>query len=151
MRPSSTISSPKQLIPSPLLYSTTSQTHAPFLPSIVDHHSPRFLPRNVGPRSEATAKPPTQRYNAVLPLARYSAPSRHPAPSKYIAHCTQPALETWFPTPQGSWTPCQICSKLSHLALDCYHRMDYAFQERCPPPQLHAMVAHTNNAYEDQE
>jgi histidinol-phosphate/aromatic aminotransferase/cobyric acid decarboxylase-like protein len=36
------------------------------------------------------------------------------------------------------------------MALDCYHRMDYAFQGRRPPPQLHAMAAHTT-AYEDQE
>jgi hypothetical protein len=50
----------------------------------------------------------------------------------------------------NSRVPCQICGKLSHLAIDCYHRMDYAFQGRNPPPQLAAMVAHTNAAYEEQ-
>jgi len=29
--------------------------------------------------------------------------------------------------------------------------MDYAFQGWQPPPQLHAMTAHTTTAYEDQE
>jgi hypothetical protein len=46
--------------------------------------------------------------------------------------------------------PCQICGKINHQALDCYHRMDYSFQGRHPPPQLAAMVAHTNSEYEDQ-
>jgi hypothetical protein len=29
--------------------------------------------------------------------------------------------------------------------------MDFAFQGRRPPPQLHALVAHTKIAYDDQE
>jgi hypothetical protein len=28
---------------------------------------------------------------------------------------------------------CQICGKPGHLALDCYHRMDYSFQGKNPP------------------
>jgi hypothetical protein len=35
------------------------------------------------------------------------------------------------------------------LAIDCYHRMDYAYQGKNPPAQLAAMVAHTNAAYEE--
>jgi hypothetical protein len=38
--------------------------------------------------------------------------------------------------------PCQICGKTSHQALDCFHRMDYAYQGRHPPSQLAAMAAH---------
>jgi hypothetical protein len=37
---------------------------------------------------------------------------------------------------------CQICGRFNHTALDCYHRMDYVYQGRHPPPQLQAMVAH---------
>jgi hypothetical protein len=49
----------------------------------------------------------------------------------------------------NSRVPYLICGKLSHLAIDCYHRMDYAFQGKNPPPQLATMVAHTNTAYEE--
>jgi hypothetical protein len=48
--------------------------------------------------------------------------------------------------------PCQICEKSSHQALDCFHRMNYSYQGRHPPPQLAAMAAQTNALYdEDQE
>jgi hypothetical protein len=36
---------------------------------------------------------------------------------------------------------CQICGKPGHLALDCYHRMDYSYQGKNPPSQFAAMVA----------
>jgi transposase InsO family protein len=45
-------------------------------------------------------------------------------------------------------SPCQICGKTSHRALDCFHRMDYAFQGRHPPAHLAAMVA-TNSVQPD--
>ena len=44
---------------------------------------------------------------------------------------------------------CQICGKLNHRALDCFHRMDYSFQEPHTPSQLAAMVAQTNAMPED--
>jgi len=44
---------------------------------------------------------------------------------------------------------CQICGKLSHRALDCFHRMDYSFQQHNPHAQLVAMVAQTNVMHED--
>ena len=31
---------------------------------------------------------------------------------------------------------CQICGNLGHLAIDCYHRMDYAYQGKHPPTKL---------------
>jgi hypothetical protein len=40
--------------------------------------------------------------------------------------------------------PCQICGKLSHQALNCFHRMDHVFQGHHPPAQLFAMVATSN-------
>lgn len=46
---------------------------------------------------------------------------------------------------------CQICGKTSHQALDCFHRMDFSYQGRHPPPLLAAMAAQTNVAIDDQE
>jgi hypothetical protein len=48
-------------------------------------------------------------------------------------------------------SPCQICGKSSHQALDCYHRMDFAYQGRHPPSQLAAMAAHTHVADEEEQ
>jgi hypothetical protein len=48
-------------------------------------------------------------------------------------------------------SPCQICGKSNHQALDCYHRMDYSYQGRHPPSQLAAMVAQTNAEFENQD
>ena len=39
---------------------------------------------------------------------------------------------------------CQICGKLGHLAIDCYHRMDYAYQVKYPPSKLAAMATASN-------
>jgi hypothetical protein len=48
-------------------------------------------------------------------------------------------------------TPCQICGKTSHQALDCFHMMDFTYQGRHPPSQLAAMAAQTNAVSEDPE
>jgi hypothetical protein len=98
-------------------------------------------PRNFGSRFNAVS--PTPRYNVVPPPARYSTPARFPSPY------TQPAGDSKNHFTTGSRTPCQICGKTSHQALDCFHRMDYSFQGRRPPSQLQAMVA--QSAYADQE
>ena len=55
-----------------------------------------------------------------------------------------------FSQPQGSNTRLerpiyQICGKTGHLALDCYHRMDYAYQGKHPPTKLAAMVTSSNS------
>uniref|UniRef100_A0A2N9IKH6 CCHC-type domain-containing protein n=2 Tax=Fagus sylvatica TaxID=28930 RepID=A0A2N9IKH6_FAGSY len=41
---------------------------------------------------------------------------------------------------------CQICGKLGHQALDCYHRMDFAYQGRHPPERLAAMASTSNSS-----
>jgi hypothetical protein len=51
---------------------------------------------------------------------------------------------------RSSKPPCQICGKIGHQALDCFHRMDYSYQGKHPPPQLAAMAAQTNATFEDQ-
>jgi hypothetical protein len=48
-------------------------------------------------------------------------------------------------------SPCQICGKISHQALDYYHRMDFAYQGRHPPSQLAAMAAATHSATETEQ
>jgi len=47
--------------------------------------------------------------------------------------------------------PCQICGKSSHQALDCFHRMNYSYQGRHPPPQLASMTAQTNALYDEEQ
>lgn len=45
---------------------------------------------------------------------------------------------------------CQICGRSSHQALDCFHRMDYAYQGRHPPSEFAAMVSQSNALHEDE-
>jgi hypothetical protein len=40
---------------------------------------------------------------------------------------------------------CQICYKMGHTAIDCYHRMDFTYQGRHPPSKLAAMASSTHN------
>jgi len=47
--------------------------------------------------------------------------------------------------PASDKPPCQICGKFYHQALDCFHRMDHAFQGRHPSAQLSVMVATSNS------
>uniref|UniRef100_A0A2N9HWR7 CCHC-type domain-containing protein n=1 Tax=Fagus sylvatica TaxID=28930 RepID=A0A2N9HWR7_FAGSY len=46
----------------------------------------------------------------------------------------------------GGRPQCQICGKPGHQALDCYHRMDFAYQGRHPPAKLAAMASTSNGA-----
>ena len=46
--------------------------------------------------------------------------------------------------PSSTRMYCQICGKGGHLALDCYHRMDSAYQGRHPPAKLASMVANSS-------
>ena len=39
---------------------------------------------------------------------------------------------------------CHICNKLGHTGIDCYHRMDYAYQGKHPPTKLVAMAIASN-------
>jgi transposase InsO family protein len=85
-----------------------------------------------------------------------SSPRRHTRPPHYMKQPRTPFSSRSSPSgapPSNFATPraaCQICGKSSHQALDCFHRMDYTYQGRHPPPQLAAMVAQ-NNALVDDE
>ena len=39
---------------------------------------------------------------------------------------------------------CQICYKMGHTAIDCYHRMDFTYQGRHPTSKLTAMASSTH-------
>uniref|UniRef100_A0A2N9GK89 Reverse transcriptase Ty1/copia-type domain-containing protein n=1 Tax=Fagus sylvatica TaxID=28930 RepID=A0A2N9GK89_FAGSY len=39
---------------------------------------------------------------------------------------------------------CQICWKIGHYAIDCYHRMDFAYQGKNPTTKLAAMASASN-------
>uniref|UniRef100_A0A2N9GMR9 Retrotransposon Copia-like N-terminal domain-containing protein n=1 Tax=Fagus sylvatica TaxID=28930 RepID=A0A2N9GMR9_FAGSY len=47
--------------------------------------------------------------------------------------------QSWNPSPSSRPT-CQICYKPGHTAIDCYQRMNYAYQGRHPPAKLAAMA-----------
>jgi hypothetical protein len=66
---------------------------------------------------------------------------------------TQPSSPFAPPGSSPSQRPqCQICLKQGHTALDCFHRMNYAYQGRQPPAKL-AAIASTNmsNAFQSQQ
>ena len=46
--------------------------------------------------------------------------------------------------PRSDRPMCQICNKLGHTTIDCYHRMDYAYQGKHPPTKLAAMATASN-------
>ncbi|KAL0001123.1 hypothetical protein SO802_014904 [Lithocarpus litseifolius] len=48
--------------------------------------------------------------------------------------------------PEGTCPQCQICGKMGHLAIDCYHRMNFAFQGKNPPTKLAAVATTSNTA-----
>uniref|UniRef100_A0A2N9FKJ8 Integrase catalytic domain-containing protein n=1 Tax=Fagus sylvatica TaxID=28930 RepID=A0A2N9FKJ8_FAGSY len=70
---------------------------------------------------------------------QYSQPN---APNQSHSQYSQQAQNK----PDGSRPQCQICGKLGHQALDCYHRMDFAYQGRHPPAKLAAMASTSNNS-----
>jgi hypothetical protein len=66
----------------------------------------------------------------------------------------QPHLQQHFVPNQPSskpllHAPCQKCDKISYQDLDCFHRMDYAYQGWHSPLQLAAIVAQNNNYFDD--
>lgn len=65
---------------------------------------------------------------------QYSQPNQQTSLSSIVRSLNLGLL----PTPLGNFftnnsgVPCQICGKTSHLAINCYHWMDYAFQGKKP-------------------
>ena len=48
--------------------------------------------------------------------------------------------------PESTCPQCQICGKMGHTTIDCYHRMDFSFQGKNPPAKLAAMTIASNTA-----
>lgn len=44
----------------------------------------------------------------------------------------------------GGFIICQICGKKGRIALECYHRTNFAYQGTPPPSSLIAMTAQGN-------
>ena len=59
--------------------------------------------------------------------------------STYQSHAPAHALKADRPT-------CKICWKSGHFSLDCYHRMNFAYQGKNPPAKLAAMASAINAA-----
>jgi hypothetical protein len=49
-----------------------------------------------------------------------------------------------FNKPEHNRPTCQICGKVGHYVIDCYHRMDFAYQGKNPPTKLAAMANASN-------
>jgi hypothetical protein len=98
---------------------------------------PRFVPR-----------PPGQ-FRHPSPHNSYHNPPFSPRnPPSLQSHNSSinPNPSSIAPPPR-QYSPCQICGKSSHRALDCYHRMDYSYQGHHPPMELAAMTAQTNGEF----
>lgn len=46
-------------------------------------------------------------------------------------------------------SPCQICGRTDHSAINCYHRMDHTYEGRVPTKKLTDMVASTCHRQDD--
>uniref|UniRef100_A0A2N9FEK0 Reverse transcriptase Ty1/copia-type domain-containing protein n=1 Tax=Fagus sylvatica TaxID=28930 RepID=A0A2N9FEK0_FAGSY len=54
------------------------------------------------------------------------------------------APQQFSPKSDSTRPQCQICRKMGHLAINCYQRMNFAYQGKNPPSKLVAIAA-TNN------
>ncbi|KAF5447219.1 hypothetical protein F2P56_032787, partial [Juglans regia] len=73
------------------------------------------------------------------------APSQFRQPLPHMPSSAPPATSA-----SRSRSPCQICKRGGHQALDCFNRMNYSFQGRHPPTDLVATVAEANTTYLNQ-
>lgn len=67
---------------------------------------------------------------------------RHPLP-----HLSPSSPTATASFDSQSQSPCQICKREGHQALDYFNRMNYSFQGCHPPTELAAMVAKANTTY----
>ena len=65
----------------------------------------------------------------------------HNSNNQVLDHQFLPFPQTKSFSSQGQKVACQICGKNDHSALDCYHRMNFAYQGRHAPVKLASMVA----------
>jgi hypothetical protein len=131
-----------------LLERSTATQRASYYLQIIRTTTLRIHPSNRKPKFplKTSSQFSTSSPRYLAPTPRFSAPPAIP----YPPHHTLGRNTTLTITPRdslnntnlGHMVACQICGKFNHIVLDCYHRMNYAYQGRHPPPQLQAMVAH---------
>ena len=61
-----------------------------------------------------------------------------------FTHFQQKQSNSTVASPRSERPTCQICGKLGHLAIDCYHRIDYAYEGKHPPTKLATMTIASN-------
>jgi hypothetical protein len=72
------------------------------------------------------------------PSPNYTPPNfNSPLPHSQQQFSSAPPVKSDRPT-------CQICWKRGHYAIDCYHRMDFAYQGKNPTTKLAAMASASN-------
>jgi len=87
---------------------------------------------------------------------RYGRKKGPPLPSTKmqlaVSSASQPYQQTKSTPPQlSSNRPvCQICGKIGHSVIDCFHNFDYSYQGRLPPQNLATMVAEANATLDHQ-
>jgi hypothetical protein len=109
---------------------------------------PNFRPQSFAPRSTFRGSSDPHAINLPYPAPnqRFRPPNLRPS---YLNQ--QGNSQTRTPPTTTTRSPCQICGKSSRNALDCYHRMDFSYQGKHPPPQLEEMVAQLNDGFETQD
>lgn len=68
-------------------------------------------------------------------------------PTSSVKPSFQQHMQSPFSSPRPS---CQICGKLNHSTLGCFHRMENSYQGRHPPAQLSDMTAHSPSSQDYQ-
>jgi hypothetical protein len=109
------------------------------------NHNPRKSKFNNAYRQNQS-RFPNSKQNQTRFSPQFS-PQQHTPQKKFFPGTSSPQGKSnsgHFNSQESNRPPCQICGKNNHQALDCFHRMDYAFQGRHPPSELAAMVAHSN-------
>jgi len=84
---------------------------------------------------------------------RKKGPPLHSTKLQYVISSTsRPHQQTRSPTLQlsSNHPVCQICGKIGHTAIDCFHHFDYSYQGRFPPQDLAAMMAKDNATLDHQ-
>jgi hypothetical protein len=130
--------------------SSSNFSHSNFNSS--NFRKPRFPPRP-NPRSQHFAPKNNNGYSPRN-TSGYSVSNQRTSftpPRNFTRSNLHQQGNSTMNTNQTPHIACQICGKSNHTALGCYHKMDYTYQGRHPPPQLVAMAAQVNENFEAQD
>lgn len=116
-------------------------SHSPRKPkfnSSARQGQPRFSNSRQNQSQFSPQAPRFSAQNSTQQLPESASPQGKSNPCRFTSH-------------DSNRPPCQICGKSNHQALDCFHRMDYAYQGRHPPRELAAIVSHSNAVAEEED